>query len=245
MSIYVLGCDISLNHSAVVLLRFTGYEVDLVHGWFATERADVAKRANAAAPQFTAQRTPPRKKGEALDQWTMRRLEALRDLCRYIRNRLLAIGTEVDLVAVEDLTRGSRSSSTHELAGAAYLFRTLWWLTGARLRFYEPSQIRKFVGAKGNAGKNDAVAAVEAAYPDVVDLFGRFAVGDSPAKRTTYEDLVDAYAAGRVGVAEFALRGGLLDFRDLPEHAREVFHRTTDKHPENLLVRPYVERVNP
>lgn len=90
------------------------------------------------------------------------------------RERLRAIRTELrpwlrgaDLVVVEGLAYASRSPHATERAG-------LWWLVvdhlignGAPVAVVSPTSRAKYATGKGNAGKDQVLAAVVRRYPDV------------------------------------------------------------------------------
>ena len=77
------------------------------------------------------------------------------------------LGYGVGLVVLEGPAFGAKGSAYHQLAG-------LWWLVRHRLWNLEipvaeasPSEVKKYATGKGNAGKDEVLAAAVRRFPDI------------------------------------------------------------------------------
>lgn len=61
--------------------------------------------------------------------------------------------TPADLVVMEGLSFGARSTSAHELAGLHWIIRTALWRASQEFVVVAPSLLKKFTTGKGNAPK--------------------------------------------------------------------------------------------
>jgi crossover junction endodeoxyribonuclease RuvC len=87
------------------------------------------------------------------------RLRAIRDAV------LEMVGTRVDLVVVEGLA-ASREVGSLERTGLWYLVAETLDARGFRWAEVQPSQVKRYATGKGNAGKDEVLAAVLKRFPD-------------------------------------------------------------------------------
>ncbi|WP_193613131.1 crossover junction endodeoxyribonuclease RuvC [Nocardioides lijunqiniae] len=89
------------------------------------------------------------------------------DRLRRLAAKILIPARDADLVVIEGPAYHQSNPGMHDRSG-------LWWLVTERLHAYDwpvaevsPSVVKKYATGKGNAGKDQVLAAVVRRYPDV------------------------------------------------------------------------------
>lgn len=77
---------------------------------------------------------------------------------------------DADLVVLEGPSYGSQSSSYHQLAGLWWLVRHGLWKLGRPVAVVAPQARAKYAAGKGNAGKDEVLAAVIRRYAVPLDF---------------------------------------------------------------------------
>ncbi len=95
-----------------------------------------------------------------------------------IRDRVLAICEDADLIIMEGLSFGSNDPGAQERTGLAYLIRMPLWQRGSRFVLVAPSTLKKWSTGKGSAPKELVIKEVYKRWGhDVADNNQADAVG--------------------------------------------------------------------
>lgn len=222
MGVKVLGCDLSLNHGAVVELD------DGELSWFAyyTDIKGSADRCSDGTRLVVPSGVKDRQ------QRQMMRLAQL----EHWLDKSVLIPHPPDYAGVEDYALDARHGSHHmgELGGIA---RILLWFRSIPFRLMDPISIKMFATHDGTAQKDLVEEAVRERWGQDFSQWNL----PSSKNRQTSEDLADAMAVAQLVWLEYQLRTGLIALTDLP-HPKElqVFNRVTKSYPISLLARDWL-----
>ncbi len=221
----VIGCDLSLNHSAFVEL----IDGELSRFRYFTNIVGSAKRSKEHGTRM------PLFKGDKQTQ-QMRRLAWIK---KYVRDVILPM--EPDYVGIEDYAL-SMSHNSHYLGEGGGIIKTMFFERGIKMRLHDPLSVKMFATHKGNSEKS----AMELAVAD--RWYVSFAKYNAiPSKsgvkknRQTSEDLADAFCVAQLVWLEIKLRAGLILLESLHPKEIQVFNRVTKMYPNSLLSREWIE----
>ena len=229
----VMGMDLALNHAGLIELK------DGEPSWFryVTSQAGAAKQSKKHGVRLKLD-VPTKFRDK-------QHLAAIR--IAWWENFLWQVLEErqPDYVGIEDYALDA-TQGAHQLGELGGVARLLLMVHDIPFRLHGPGTVKMFAAHHGGAGKNRMEEAVRERWG--VD-FREFNQPISPnAKKgqdtTVCEDLSDALAVAKMVWAEVQLRRGDITTSDL-EHEKEiqVFNRTTDVHPVNLLNREWIRKT--
>lgn len=223
-----IGCDLALNHGAVVGL----IDGEVANHWYYTYNAGVAAKSQHGW------RLPPECHDRAKEP--DRHVMAMRRLA-WIENwfdKVVLVNARPDFAASEDYAVRAEQGA-HYLGEGGGITKILLWFRGIRFRLHDPMSLKLYVAHDGTADKE--LVRITAAERWGVS-FDQYLVGKN---RDTAEDLADAHVMARLVEVEARIRSGELTTRDL-EHDQEVrvFNRTTKTNPTNLLDRGWIHNPN-
>ena len=140
-----------------------------------------------------------------------------------------------DYCAIEGYSMNSKGL-VFNIAEATMVTKLEIYNTNTPMRIYEPTAIKKF--ATGNGSSNKVV--MDEFYTKFDDIKIDLSHLDSAV--SPKEDLVDAYYVMRFLQIELKLRHGIIRLQDLSLPIIELFNRVTKAYPENILVRPFIQK---
>jgi Holliday junction resolvasome RuvABC endonuclease subunit len=140
-----------------------------------------------------------------------------------------------DIVGLESYAFCAKGK-VFNIAEATFSIKSAIYDSGAKLRTYEPTLIKKFSTGKGTANKEAMLE--EFNRSEYKELFG-----DLPSNNPK-EDLVDAFYIAKLLLTELRIRRGLVKLSDLSEKQIEVFNATSKSNPENILVRDFLSKLD-
>lgn len=218
------GWDVSLNHSAAVLLGPSGELVDF--SFIAQKVGDAKKgRQGTAVPAFI-RNEKDRQQREAF---------RLRFVSRWVDQvrRSFEFHNADTVHGVEDYAFSAvgRSYQIGEVGGLVrlgVLSPRPNGKSGGRLRLHDPLAVKLFATGSAKASKDEMVEAVRNLGQD----FSKYGGAE--------EDLSDAFVIARMVWTESELRAGRISLEHLDEGPRRVFLRATKKTPVNLLGRDWI-----
>lgn len=222
----VIGWDQSPNHCGVVMLDHTGKVLTVSY---------VTSSAKHAKMHVLGARMPPEIVGiKEESQRGIRRMKWWRDRTASTMNRLYYYAQEVSRVepmrvGLEDypLKAAHRAHQMGEIGGAVK--DVITDEAGVLLRLHGPESVKIAATGKGDAKKEEMIAAAKEAGFDFSSYGG-----------DACEDLSDAYFIAELLRQEVLVSRGLVSLADLTPHMRKVFLRVTKAHPVNLLDRPWL-----
>lgn len=222
----ILGCDLSLNHGAVVELT----DGSLTNFWYYTDIAGAAKRS---------------KRAERMPKWKTkdRQIKSVQRLA-WIENYLdksVFVPAAPEYVGIEDYALDAAHGGHYqgEVGGIA---RILCWFRGYKTRLHDPVTVKMFGALKGTADKDTVERVVNERYGvDFGDMNPPKAPKAKNQNRQTSQDLCDAFVIAQMVWTEVLLREGSLKLSELHEKELRVFNRVTKAHPVNLLDREWIE----
>jgi len=153
---------------------------------------------------------------------------------QWMRDNILEFIKDVDVCCIEGYAMAGKGK-VFDIAEATGCTKMGIYDSYIPLRIYEPTVIKMFATGKGTADKvqmGDAFVKSEGS-PDISHL---------PPYKTPSEDIVDAYFGMRLLQMEMKLRNGMVLLRDLNPEVIKIFNRVTKAYPENILVRPFLEK---
>lgn len=230
--IKVQGWDLSLNHAAFIELT----NGELSNFWYVTDNTTSYRSGKKHAARFVEPSKLPK---EEFGMWRLAWWRGFID--SFLKE------TFPTVIGLEDYSFSSpmRSHQIGELGGLA---RLAIWNSRSLLRLHDPKSVKMFATYNGAAEKPE----VEAAIKDRWDYdFSDFNPprGKPTAKnpegrenRQTSEDLCDAFAIAQLVWMEVQLRKGLVNLSDLHAKEIQVFNRTTNTYPVNILGREFIGR---
>ena len=141
--------------------------------------------------------------------------------------------TPQDYCAIEDYAFCG-VGKVFNIAETTGAFKNAVYNSGASLRAYPPTSIKKFSTGLGNADKTKMSVAFNAT--EYAKLFGRLLEGNPR------EDLVDAFFVAQMLLSELKVRKGLLNLSDLSKKQSECFTQTSKSNPETILNRVFIQK---
>lgn len=215
-----IGCDISMNHGAVVEIT----DDEVTNHWYYSTKAGVSaksKQHGTRLPEF--KELDRHRKGLARLAW----IENWFD-------KVVLVPSAPDFASLEDYAVRAEHQA-HYLGEVGGIARILLWFRGIHFRLHDPMSVKLYVSHDGSADKE--LVRIDANERWGVS-FDQYIVGKD---KETAEDLADAHALARLVVVEAKLRSGVLTTRDLEhDQERRVFNRTTKTNPTNLLDREWI-----
>lgn len=198
-------------------------------------------------------------KGEDRDNFVARRREyvsfniwncILQMLYHFYDKKGVLLGnTKFDnvYVAMETYAYGVHSRGILENAEICGSLKNSLYCQNIKLRLVDPLSVKKWAVNKGHCSKKEMVSAAINNGFDVSTKLIK--VSSKKVKDEDVEeysgpgtDLADAYFLADMLRTELLVRKGKVQLEDLPVNKREIFLRVTGRNPENLAVRPFVER---
>ncbi len=232
----VVGCDLSLNHAALVTLT-DGVLTDFRY---------YTDLASSAAASSRGTRLPSAKTKDR----QVRMVQRLAFIHEFL-SKHLTTPQKPHYVGLEDYAIRMEQGA-HYLGEAGGLARLICWRLGVRLRLHDPTSVKMFTAHNGTAKKPAVEAAVKERWG--VDFSALNPPKPKPTpknpeprqNRQTSEDLADAYAIAKLVWIEYLLRAGDALTSDLHPKEIQVFNRVTKTYPLNLLSREWIhpEAVN-
>lgn len=213
-----LGCDVSPNHAGFVSLNESG-EVNGIR--FLTEIKATAERGKDVSAHFG--KIQPKHIPDSHAREMLRLANSFQVLRRFIRE------LDPSFAYLEGYAYGAHGG---ELIGEiAAGVKLTFWQRRTPFRIMDVISVKLFAAHNGNAEKSEVVEAVRRRWGVDFSMYE----GESE-KRTTEEDLSDAYTLARMCLTEWRLRSGLISLPDL-EHdkERQVYLRTTKVQTVNIL----------
>jgi len=237
--IVVAGCDLSINHGAVVELT----DGEISNFWYYTELAGSAsqsKRGFRVPPEYVNQNS----------KVPDRQIRAMLRLAwfEHFFDKKVLMKSKAKYWAIEDyaLDVGHGAHQMGEVGGIA---RILCWFRGVNIRLHDPVSLKMFAAHNGTVDKNLMEERCSERWG--MDFSHLNQPLPAPTKRTpepkqnrqTSQDLADALALAKLVDLEVRLRLGLAKLQDLHEKEVRVFNRITKAYPISLLDRDWI--VNP
>lgn len=225
----VYGCDLSLNHGAIVELR----DGILSDQWFWSTKAGQAKKKNG-----TRLVLPDTEDNSIL---SVNRLRFIRE---WLMNRFM-LG-QPEYVGIEDYALQAEQGA-HQLGEVGGVSRLLCLDLNIKLRLHDPHSMKMFATLNGSCPKEEVAGIVAVRWG--ID-FSAYSMevkkkdGSKGYETTTSGDLTDAYIAARLVWTEVLLRAGKMILADLKEEKeRRVFQRVTKTYPISLLDREWITQL--
>ena len=220
------GWDVSLNHSAAVLLGPDGKLVDFA---FLARKVSDAKKG----------------KGRGTSLPAFIRNEKDRQLREAYRLRFVYLWISMVRASFE-FTRAQTFHGVEDYAfsaiGRSYQIGEVGGIVrlgilsprpngrgGGRMRLHDPLAVKIFATGSAKAKKDEMIEAVRDRWGEDFSAYGE-----------AEEDLSDAYVIARMVHTELELRAGRVTLEELEEGERRVFLRTTTKTPVNILGRDWI-----
>lgn len=217
----VAGCDISLNHGAIVFIK-TSTAAAAEYEFFTDKMKYAGKFGGACI-------LPPKVLDR--DQKAVYRLSQIRE---WLDEKLPPLQTLGRLrVAATEGYAFSQTQQAHQLGEVGGVVR-LHLYSLVPYRIHDPATVKLYATGKGNATKDEMRDAVLRQWN-----FPTEAARNSLEPRVL-EDLADAYTLARMALTELQLRSGEVELKQLFEHQIRAFNRVTKANPVNLLVRGWI-----
>ena len=224
----VIGCDISMNHGAMVeLLGGRFLRAWYFHG--------VLKCVSKAKDVHNVQAT------RIVEPKLVEKDQEHKDFLksRWISDWMLTSlsSTILPRALAYERTLPDGTGRITQLAAMQAVFMNKLYDAGARLRSYDPATLKMFAVWNGAASKDMMEAAVRERWSADFTCFNTEAKDNKIS-----EDLVDAFVAAKVLDIELQIREGTLALSDLEDNKeRTVFLKVTKSYPTNILARPFIE----
>lgn len=223
------GCDISLNHGAIVTLDWDGA---LDFRCF----TDVA--GEAARDPVNVTRFPKRKKDEDRHAFALARLDRVDD---WVLDASIALMLDKEpmqsYIGLEDYAY-DKAQQAHQLGEVGGVVRSFFWYHRMHMRIHDVGSIKMYATGRGNATKEEVIEAALTQFPSAT--FAAFIRHDGTQ---LLADLCDAYTIATMVRTELHLRLGATTHATLPERCLRVFNRVTKANPTNVLARDWVHRA--
>lgn len=224
-----IGFDIALNHGAAV---------ELVNGELGRFRyyTDSAGAAARSKEHGTRLMVP-----SDIKDRQQRQMIRLAQIEHWIDKEVL-IPWAPGFVGIEDYAIRVEHQA-HYMGEIGGIARILVWFRGIPLRLHDPISVKMYATHDGTAQKDAVERAVKEQWG--ID-FGKFnpPMNERSKKvnRQTSEDLADATAVAKLVWAEYQIRQGHLQMKDLGHVKKiQVFNRVTKTYPINLLGREWIQ----
>lgn len=232
---YFVGSDVSLNHGALVRIHEVcpgepeeNQRLDIDCRYF-TDKKTYAKAFSEGAhvgTEYEEKETHQVSRLTAIERWLTPRVHALSG----------APDPLPTFVAIEGYAY-AMANQAHQLGEVGGVVRTVLWGHCFPFRIHSPSSVKKFATGKGNATKEEMVAAARTRF-----AFPFLSHVDRLEDRTV-EDLADATWLAEMARVEWKLREGELALQKLPEHQRQVFLSVAKREKTNILGRDWIRRT--
>lgn len=229
----ILGCDLSLNHGAFVLL----IDGQLERLWYYTDKA------GSAAKHVDSIRM---KQGDGdREQRSVERLARLEKVFNYVFET-----AKPDFIGIENYAIRAEQGA-HYLGEVGGIARLNAFKKGIPLRLHDPISIKMFITHAGNS-KGKTIMEKKVAerwgvhFSDYNQPIPKPTTRNPKPKRNrqTSEDLADAFSIAKLVEIEEDLRGGVVALRSLHEKEVQVFNRCTKTYPRSLLDREWIRAGN-
>lgn len=217
-----LGCDISLNHGAMVLIE--GGVVQKVFLYSDTKKVVEAGRKLGYETYHVDTAGMKKKAGKDKKLFEALRLHRLKNIFA-----LVVTTARPDYACIEDYAYGAKSASHLQIGEAGGAMRLVLMYREVPFRLHEPGSIKMYIAWDGAAQKDKIAASVQE----------RWGVSFSP-EVDPEGDLADAYGVARLLQDEVQLRAGIGALAGRHPKEIEVFNRVTKQNPVNLLARPFI-----
>ena len=241
----IVGIDISLNHVGIVSLDS---ETGQVFDWFyvTDKKKHYTDKDHCSWLHFS--KTIKADK----DTYNAYRAEfMMMAIHRFLQYQNIK-STET-YVALENYAYGSVSRSVYQIGELGGVIRHLIFCSYRKMRYYDPTSVKKFATSNGHAFKKDMVQAAldngfsilddEKLWVNTTKIVKRLGVKEKvPELGGPVTDLADAYFLARMLETELNLRAGTVLLENLPEHKRDLFLRVTKSNPVNILAMPFIHK---
>jgi len=223
-NIIVRGCDLSLNHGAIVELK-NGKFNDF---WFYTDKSCSAKtHENGMHIKLSSNKQQPDKQLKSVF-----RLNLINDFL----SKIICDRHSVDFYGIEDYAF-SASQGAHQIGEVGGAVRIKLWIVRIPFRLHDPLSIKMFVTHDGTAKKDLVEECVKNRWGLDFSKYN----GPNNKNRQTSEDLSDAFGIAKMVWTEYLLRTGKLELSSLHEKEIQVFNRITKTYPVNILGREWIK----
>lgn len=239
-----VGADISVNHSAIVVLTPDG---QILRHFYLTEKLKDTKATLGGTRVLTMSRNFITR-----TQFEITRLIWLRDYYETVMDAILKsavncgasgiycamegyafklIGARVtpDGKKLPPMTKGK----PYQIGEAASVVKILAHDYGMKLRLHDPTSVKMFATGAGNAAKETVTEASSIMWQSKTRKEFPFPAGDVSG------DVGDALALAEMARVEQEVRSGRTALSELPQGQRRVFIRTTTANPINILDTPW------
>lgn len=229
--IKIIGMDLGLNHSAYVELT----DGELSNYWYLTTAAGSAKQSRRGERLLLL-------KTKDKQAMAMRRLN---DIVQFINRKVLRKNSLPDYIGIEDYAIRAEQGA-HYLGEIGGLVRYLVYGRRIKLRLHDPNSVKMFTTHDGMAQKDAIERAVKKRWKVDFSKFNQPRPKPTKKKpkptqkRTTSEDLCDAYAIAKMVWTEVLLRNGHILMKELHPKEIQVFNRITKAYPMSLLDRDWI-----
>ena len=213
-----MGCDVSLNHGALVTIDEVSDEPISYHVY--GEKPALAK----TMPNHSTRILLEKGDGQMKD---LARLDFLELLYQKQLSKMTP-----DYVAIENYAFDATGRS-YQIGEAGGALRLAAWRRDLSIRLHDPGCVKMYAAWDGHADKGMVCASV----------YKRWGLEWSEHGEVAEGDMADAYVLARLARTEWQLRTGILTL-DMLEHdkERQVFLRTTKEVPTNILGRDWLQR---
>lgn len=157
------------------------------------------------------------------------------DISQYIFNRdkifeaITKDGILPDYVAIEDYAY-SANGKVFNIAESTGALKVKLYESFIPIRLYDPCSIKMFNSGYGNSDK----VRMKECYDNLDE--------NEKLNGLVNEDIIDAYFITNLLLHELKIRKGISSTKDYPEEKVRVFNRCTKAYPENILVRPFIQK---
>lgn len=222
---FVLGADVSMNHGGFVYLDEAG---EMTAYRFVTDRLKTARKSAAHGTHMPTSK---------IRDMHARGLVRLSFWTTYFTNIL----EPAEYVGAEDYAY-RMPMNAHQIGEVGGQFRLKAWLRRKKIRFHDPSTVKMFAAYDGSADKREVAHFAKQRWPEA-KKFERYSHETARGAFTEVEeDLCEALAIAKLVWLEIQLRAGVVKLSDLHTKEIQVFNRTTDRWPVNILGREWYQR---
>lgn len=229
------GADISLEHGAFVAIQPEDFIVGTglgEHVRSAGIRYAFFTSVQKGAKQLGGYLVPKRADGEDKEAYAIQRREKIRG---WFGGQILSFAPTY--VGIEGYAYAAKNQA-HQLGEIGAGIRDKLWKLNKPFRVHDPDTVKLFATGKGNAAKEEMVAAARTTWGE----FSALVLGGTlPIKNL--EDIADAYAVARLVYLEWKLRSGAIAMSSLTEHEIRAFNRVSKTYNENILARSWIQKI--
>jgi len=231
--IKVIGMDLALNHLGFVELT----DGELSNFWYITTIASSASISKRHGYRLILSKSHDRQ---------IVSVDRLSKIVSYVKKNILNSKNLPDFVGIEDYALKA-DQGAHYLGEIGGLIRYLCWKKNIPFRLHDPISVKMFVTHDGTAQKDAIEREVLRRWKVKFSLYNQptpkatIKKPNPKQKRTTSEDLADAFSIAKLVWTEIQLRNGVLSLSDLHEKEIRVFNRVTKTYPISLLGRDWIQ----